>query len=143
MIVNKGGLRMKGLTIGRTASGAGVSPDTIRYYERLGLLPEAERSESGYRLFPEETVRTLRFIKRAQGLGFSLDEIRELLGFRAEGTGCREVRRAARGKVGVIEKKIADLTALREALMQLIRACEEGNGGPCPILAALEKEEEG
>ncbi|NOY53925.1 MAG: heavy metal-responsive transcriptional regulator [Deltaproteobacteria bacterium] len=133
---------MEKLTIGKAARGAGVSTDTIRYYERLGLLPDAGRLESGCRVFPGDVVRTIRFIKRAQRLGFSLDEIRELLAFREEGASCREVRAAALHKMGIIERKIADLSAIRNALKKLISSCEAGNGAVCPILEALEKEEE-
>jgi len=132
---------MDNLTIGKVAKGAGVSPDTIRYYQRLGLLPDAKRLESGYRVFTMEAVRTLRFIKRAQGLGFALDEIRELLAFRRKVASCRDVKRAALRKVEVINNKIRDLSAIRDALTQLVRSCEEGNGAVCPILEALNKEE--
>ncbi len=132
---------MEKLTIGKTAKQAGVSPDTIRYYERLGLLPEAERLESGYRVFTMDVVRTIRFIRRAQDLGFSLDEIRELLAFRDETASCREVRSAALRKVEVVNRKIGDLAAIRDALNELIRSCEEGNGAVCPILQTLNQEE--
>lgn len=133
---------MEKLTVGKAAKRAGVSPDTIRYYERLGLLADAERLESGYRVFSMEAVRTLRFIKRAQGLGFSLDEIRELLAFREETASCREVRNAALRKVELINRKIGDLSAIRDALTQLVRSCEAGDGAVCPILDALDQDKQ-
>ena len=133
---------MERLTVGKAAKLAGVSADTIRYYQRRGLLPDQERLGSGYRVFSAEAVRTLRFIKRTQALGFSLDEIRELLVFRADhGASCREVKEAASRKVEVINKKIRDLSAIRDVLTRLIRSCEQGDGAACPILEALEREE--
>ncbi len=132
---------MEKLTIGRAAERAGVSPDTIRYYQKLRLIPDAERLASGYRVFTLDSVRTLRFIKRAQGLGFSLEEIKELLAFREKSRSCRDVESAATRKVEVITKKIEDLSAIRGALTQLIRSCEEGNGTVCPILETLDREE--
>ncbi len=132
---------MEEWTIGKAAKGAGVSADTIRYYQKIGMLPRGKRLASGYRVFTPEDVWTLRFIKRAQGLGFSLDEIRELLDFREEGASCNDVRSAALRKVDLIEEKIGDLSSIRSALTQLIRSCEEGNGMVCPILEALDQEE--
>ncbi|PIW86049.1 MAG: hypothetical protein COZ95_01300 [Nitrospirae bacterium CG_4_8_14_3_um_filter_50_41] len=133
---------MERLTIGKAAKMAGISTDTIRYYQRLGLLPDAERLESGYRVFTFEAVRVARFIKRAQALGFSLNEIKELIAFRQDsGTSCRDVKNAATRKVAVINKKIEDLSAIRDALSGLIRTCERGGGAVCPILESLDKEE--
>lgn len=134
---------MKPLTVGRVAKMAGVSTDTIRYYQGLGLIPDTERLDSGYRVFTLETVRTIRFIKRSQGLGFSLDEIKELLGFREDsGVSCPDVRSAAARKVEMINRKIEDLSAIKRALTQLIQSCDAGNGAVCPILDSLDRNEE-
>lgn len=134
---------MRSLTIGRLAREAGVNLETVRYYERRGLLPRPPRSESGYRLFPEGSTGRLKFIRRAQELGFSLSEIRELLALRvsrtAKGT---DVRRRAETKIGEIEAKIKSLESMKKTLRKLTRAC--GRCGPiaeCPIIESLEREE--
>ncbi len=133
---------MEKLTVGKVAKMAGVSTDTIRYYQRVGLIPDAERLDSGYRVFALEAVRAIRFIKRAQGLGFSLGEIKELLSFREDGgVSCQDVRNAAARKVEMINQKIEDLSAIQGALTQLIQSCEEGNGTVCPILESLGRDE--
>src|SRR6516225_4443730 len=101
------------LTISRLAQLGGVNLETIRYYEREGLLPKPPRTEAGYRLFPSETARRLRFIKRAQELGFSLGEIRELLTLRMKpGTKREHIRSRAEAKITDIEQKIRTLEAM-------------------------------
>src|SRR6266700_497417 len=108
------------LRIGELAGRGGVNLQTIRYYEREGLLPEPPRLESGYRMFPENTVRRVRFIKRAQELGFTLAEIRELLSLRVERNRSRaEVRALAELKISEIEEKIRTLKAMKRALADL------------------------
>ncbi len=129
------------LTIGKVASQANVSIETVRYYERLGLVPEPPRSESGYRLYDEESVKRLRFIKEAQELGFTLEEIRDLLSLRVDAnTSCAEVRQRAEQKVTEIAGKIRSLQAMQAALEGMIAACVEGGGpsGACPILETIE-----
>ena len=124
------------LTIGRLARAAGVNVETIRYYQRLGLVPEPPRPTGGYRHYPPETVDRIRFIKRAQRLGFTLQEIGELL---ALGDGaCEDVRRRAERKCAQIAAQIRDLQALHRTLEQLITRCREGDGGGgCPIIESI------
>lgn len=128
------------LTIGRVARGAGVNIQTVRYYERRGLLsPEAYR-DSGYRLYSREAVRKLQFIKNAQELGFTLDEIAGLLRLRVgRRTRCEDVRRKAEAKLGQVDEKIARLQSMRRVLERLVRTCRKrGTTDPCPILGSLE-----
>lgn len=133
--------KMASLTIGRLAREAGVNLETVRYYERRGLLAKPPRSASGYRLFPEDAARRLKFIRRAQRLGFSLGEIRELLLLRvAHRTGGAAVRRKAEAKLADIEAKIKTLESMKRTLRKLTKAC--GACGPvsdCPILESLER----
>ena len=131
---------MERLTIGEVAKQAQVGIETLRYYERTGLVASPPRSESNYRLYPQETVRRVQFIKRAQELGFSLREIMELLALRATPeTPCADIRQRALDKITVIEEKIQTLTAMKYALANLVEECS-GNGEiiDCPILAALD-----
>lgn len=132
---------MNGLTIGQVAQTAAVHVETLRYYERRGLLRRPPRSTANYRLYPEEAVRQVRFIKRAQELGFSLREIKELLALRTgRGAGCQEnVRARAIAKVNDIDEKIRTLQAMKKALRPLIEACAERSSvSACPILESLE-----
>lgn len=128
------------LKIGEAARRGGVNLQTIRYYEREGLLPQAPRLASGYRTFGDETVRRVRFIKRAQELGFTLTEIRELLSLRVDAKRDRaEVRALAREKIREMEEKIRTLEAMREALQHLVKKCSgHGPASECPILEALD-----
>jgi len=133
---------MKSLTIGRLAKQAGVNLETVRYYERRGLLPKPPRSASGYRLFPSDAARRLRFIRRAQELGFSLKEIRELLSLRVlRNTTSRDIRARAEAKIADIEAKICSLGSMKKILRKLTGVC---NGcaplAKCPILESLDKE---
>lgn len=130
---------MSTLTIGQVARQAGVGVETIRYYEREGLLEEPDRRESGYRQYGRGVIDRLRFIKNAQGLGFTLREIKELLHIHADEDATRaEVRRRAEEKVAAVEAKIADLQRVRAALAGLIESCDgEGPLDGCPIIAAL------
>jgi len=113
---------------------------TIRYYEREGLLPQPPRLPSGYRVYAEPTVRRLRFIKRAQELGFTLAEIRDLLALRIDHDRDRsEVRAIAEAKVADIEQKIRTLSAMKEALVRLTEHCSgHGPASECPILESLD-----
>ena len=136
-------MKMKPLTIGRLAREAGVNLETVRFYERRGLLPRPPRSASGYRLFPAETARRLRFIRRAQELGFSLAEIRELLSLRISPTAKNsDVRRRAEAKIADINAKMRTLDSMKKILRRLTEAC--GRFSPiaeCPILESLDREE--
>lgn len=130
------------MRIGQVAAEAGVNIDTLRYYERRGLLDAPQRRPSGYREYPPETVQILRFIKRAQDLGFTLNEIEELLKLRRlKGASRPEVRALAEAKVRAIDKKMAQLKAIRDALGVLLEACACGRARSqleCPILEALD-----
>lgn len=131
---------MVNLTIGKVAQGAGVGVETVRFYERKGLLEEPPRNDSGYRQYPHDTIIRLRFIKRAKELGFSLKEIRELFALRNDHHAtCGDVRTQAEAKLRDIEEKIKDLTRMKDALTEL--TCQCSGVGPvntCPILTALE-----
>ncbi len=126
----------KSLTIGRVANEAGVNVETIRYYQRVGILKEPDKPSDGYRIYPELTVDRIRFIKRAQQLGFSLQEIAELLEL---GDGhCDDVRQKAEEKRAIIQQQINDLMKLDETLNELITACQcEGDTLRCPIVETL------
>ena len=130
------------LSIGGLAKQAGVAIDTVRYYERNGLLAPAGRLASGYRRYGAEELKRLRFIRRAKVLGFTLDDIRSLLALSAERDVAR-VRAAAQRKLGDIELRITELERIRSGLRTLIDACP-GHGGSeaCPILNALSQEQE-
>lgn len=132
------------LTISRLARLAGVNLETIRYYEREGLLPRPPRTQSGYRIFPNDAARRLRFIKRAQQLGFSLTEIRELLALQVKpGAKRNEIRARAEAKILDIEQKIKTLTAMKRSLAQLTTQCSGcGPIAACPILESLDHETE-
>jgi MerR family transcriptional regulator, copper efflux regulator len=133
---------MERLTIGEVAKQAQVGIETLRYYERTGLVARPPRSESNYRLYPQETVRRVQFIKRAQELGFSLKEIMELLALRATPeTPCADIRTRALDKITAIEEKIEALNAMKYALAKLVDACSgQGEITDCPILASLDNE---
>ncbi len=128
------------LRTGEVAAQAGVNVQTLRYYERRGLLKEPERRPSGYREYPPDTVRRIRFIKRAQELGFTLTEIEDLLRLRDDQElACAEVRSAAETKMEDIEQKIRQLRAMKRALGVLVATCAtEGSPRHCPILEALD-----
>jgi len=131
------------LTIGSVAKRAGVPIDTIRYYEREGLLPEPLRRASGYRSYNESAIKRLRFIRRAKELGFTLEEIRDLLALSTDRSGgVRAVRKRAEQRLASIDARIAELMRIRAGLQQLIEVCP-GHGDPeqCPILRALADEE--
>ena len=130
------------LTVGGLAKRAGVNLETIRYYEREGLLPEPPRTESGYRIYSPDAIRRVRFIKHAQELGFSLRETRELLALRVDSkTTCADVREKAQGKIAAVEDKIHSLQAIRNALLRLTSACTgRGPVSECPILDSIDSE---
>lgn len=129
---------MDRLTIGKLARQAGVGIDTVRFYERAGLLPRARRADSGYRLYSASDIDRLRFIRRAKTLGFSLEEIGELLNLSA-GTGSRaSVKRLAEHRVADLDQKIRELTAMRDLLAALVRRCTgQGPLKGCPIIEGV------
>lgn len=128
---------------GELADRAGVNAETIRYYEQRGVLPEASRTPAGYRIYNEEDVRRLRFVQRAQDLGFTLSEIAELLDLRDDGGApADDVRRRAQEKLAEVNGKIRDLQQIRDVLSGLVSACREAPAGEaCPILRALDTSE--
>ncbi|RXZ42219.1 Hg(II)-responsive transcriptional regulator [Crenobacter cavernae] len=125
------------LTIGRVAKLAGVNVETIRYYQRRGLLAEPDKPTGGYRRYPAEVVKRLRFIRRAQALGFTLDEVAGLLRL-DEACACAQTRELATHKVALIDQKLAGLTAMRQALADLVGQCDAGQSATdCPIIQVL------
>ena len=127
------------MRIGAAAEQAGVNVQTLRYYERRGLLDGPPRLASGYREFPDEAVRIVRFVKRAQDLGFTLDEVEQLLRLRNEKRRDRvRIRAVAERRVQQIDQKIAELQAMKKALSHLIHCCHEGTSLECPIIEALD-----
>lgn len=130
---------MNALTSGKLAKEAGVNLETIRFYERKSMLPRPPRAASGYRLFPREAIQRIRFIRRAQQLGFTLKEIKELLALSgSRRTDCGAVRARAERKIVEIERKIAALNAMKDALTEISAACG-GNSRAlrCPMLESL------
>ena len=131
-----------GLTIGRLARAADVGIETIRYYQRRNLLPVPDPQDGAFRHYPLGLVDRIRFIKRAQELGFSLDEIGALLQLE-EGANRKAIRRVANDRLDQIRSKIADLQRMENVLTHLIHECEAtGRAQPCPIIAALASEQE-
>jgi MerR family transcriptional regulator, copper efflux regulator len=131
---------MKALLIGQVAEQAGVNLQTVRYYERRGLLPRPDRTAGNYRIYTADAPRRVRFVKRAQELGFTLKEIKELLALRAEPQArCADVYEQAEAKVADIDNKLRDLRAMRKALGKLMAECSgRSPASECPILEALE-----
>jgi len=132
---------MEKFTIGQLAKKANVNLETIRYYERRGLLPEPPRNKSGHRQYSVEEVKRTQFIKRCQALGFSLKEVSELLSLRViPGTTCGDIKARAETKIADVEKRIVDLEKIRKALLRMSSKCiGKGPVGQCPILEELYK----
>lgn len=125
--------------IGQVAAEAGVNVQTLRFYERRGLLAAPARQRSGYRAYPAETVRLVQFIKRAQELGFTLLEVEDLLQLQDDSAAsCSEARTLAEAKLKAIDRKLRDLRAIKRALETLTTTCGNSAGRRCPILDALE-----
>ncbi len=133
---------MKSFTIGQVAKKAHVGLETIRFYEREGLIQNPPRRPSGYRAYPPEVVDRLRFIRTAKDLGFSLKEIGELLSLRVDPVGsCSDIKAIAESKIAVIDDRIRSLQRIRRTLRKLAAACETRRPtGECPILESLSKE---
>ncbi len=132
---------MSDMSIGELAKDTGVNVETVRYYERRGLLAPPQRTRAGYRRFNPEAARQVRFIKRAQSLGFTLKEIHDLLTLRADPeTTCTDVKTRAQAKIEDIDDKLQLLTAMRQTLSNLVDTCDVGQDtGRCPILNSLEE----
>jgi len=131
---------LKSMTIGQVAKRAGVGVETIRFYERQGLLNKPKRRQSGYRVFTADVVARIQFIKKAKQLGFSLREIRDLLHLRVDSRATSaQLKERVDAKIVEIDERLSDLKRMREALAQISRACTgKGPGSESPILDALE-----
>ncbi len=128
---------MNHLTIGRAAKLSGVGVETIRFYERQKLIDQPPKPDSGFRLYPLETVRKVRFIRRSKEIGFTLREIRELLGFYFyTQISCEEVQERAKIKIADMDARIADIKKMKSALQLLVDECGRRDG-KCPILKTL------
>ena len=125
-------------TIGALAKAAGVGVETVRYYQRRGLLPEPARPQGEVRRYGQEDIRRLKFIRSAQAAGFTLNEIAELLELSASDDRAR-ARQLAQARVAALDEKIEELREARNALFGLAAACASKRGGPCPILKAFER----
>jgi MerR family copper efflux transcriptional regulator len=129
---------MRKLTIGKLASAAEVGVDTVRFYERAGLLKRPQRTPAGYRLYVEADASRLRFIRRAKVLGFSLEEVAELLRLNDGGGRRSAVRALARQRLNEIEQKLSELGRMRDTLRQLVHECHgDGSIAGCPIIEAV------
>jgi MerR family mercuric resistance operon transcriptional regulator len=128
------------LTIGRVAAAAGINVETIRYYQRRGLLEEPNKPLGGYRNYPTEMVKRIRFIKRAQALGFTLEDVAGLLQLNNTDA-CATIRELATQKVALIEQKLSQLEAMRDALTKLLRQCNKNlKSSTCPIIEILQRD---
>jgi MerR family copper efflux transcriptional regulator len=134
---------MNGLTIGRLAKQVGLGIETVRFYERQGLIEPPPRTASNYRIYPEEEVTRLKFIKRAKNLGFTLNEIKELMFIRHDPHATKaDIKNRTLEKIDDIKKKISDLTRIQKALEHLASSCEgHGSLDGCPILDALDSDD--
>jgi MerR family mercuric resistance operon transcriptional regulator len=138
--IKEKGEKMPKLTISRVATEGGVNVETVRYYQRRGLLEEPAKPDGGYRNYPKEIVKRIRFIKRAQALGFTLEEVAELLQLDVA-DGCANSCDLAERKLTVIDQKIAELAAMRRALAKLMAQCDKkGRQGACPMIKSLQRE---
>lgn len=131
---------MNGLTIGKVAKGAGLGIETVRFYEREGLINPPDRTASNYRIYPQRDILRLHFIKRAKSLGFTLKEIKDLLSLRHDPQATKaDVKQQTETKIADIEQKISDLTRIKDILKSLDNSCDgHGPTSDCPILDALE-----
>ena len=126
------------MDIGRASRASGVSVKMIRHYEAIGLLPKVTRTLANYRVYGENDVHTLRFIRRARALGFSIDEIKQLLGlWRNKGRSSAAVRKIAGRQLEALKRKLAELQGMVDTLEHLVRHCRDGHRPDCPILEDL------
>jgi MerR family transcriptional regulator, mercuric resistance operon regulatory protein len=135
------GLGRAALAIGELSRRTGVNIETIRYYERINMMPHPPRTNSGRRVYGEVETRTLAFIRRARQLGFTLDEIRALLALSAKHgrEACAEVRELAADHLEDVRAKIADLRAMARVLADAVRRCDEGESARCPLIDSLSR----
>lgn len=127
------------MNIGQAAKTSGLSAKMIRYYESINLLPVAHRTDAGYRLYRQDDLHTLAFIKRSRDLGFSLEEVGKLLTlWQDRGRASADVKSLARQHVTGLNQKIAEMTALRDTLQDLVEHCQGNDRPDCPILKDLE-----
>ena len=128
------------MRIGELATAAGVNIQTLRYYERRRLLPAARRRNSGYREYAPDAVELVRFVKQSQALGFTLTEIKELIGLRNHAPSCSEVRSVAAAKISEMDEKILQLSSIRDSLRTLVKSCIHSESSErCAIIEALDK----
>lgn len=127
------------LSIGQLSRRAGVHIETIRYYEKIGLLPAPPRTEGGHRLYAGDHRKRLSFIRRSRELGFTLDEIRNLLGLVEGGYTCGEVQGAALAHLEIVRSKIADLRRMERTLAETAARCQGGTTPDCPIIEVLSR----
>jgi Cu(I)-responsive transcriptional regulator len=126
------------MRIGELARATGTKAETIRYYEREGILPSADRTDSNYRDYSEEHLATLRFVRRARQLGFSMAQVRELLALSDDSDKpCEDVDELVRGQLAEVDRKITDLSALRDQLGQMLQACQADRIAECRIVESL------
>lgn len=130
------------LSIGQVAKQTGITVETVRFYEKQGLIDAPRRSQSGYRQYPQDTIKRVRFIQNAKEVGFTLKDIAELLALRQEpGTSCADIQQRATLKIDEVDQKIRDLNRIRNALARMITKCSETGGlSQCPILEELDEE---
>ncbi len=132
------------MNIGEAAKASGVSAKMIRHYESVGLFPEPARTESGYRQYGEKEVGTLRFIRHSRDLGFSIEQIRELLGlWQNRKRPSRQVRALAQAHIEELEEKLEDLRAMKATLEHLVQCCHGDERPDCPIIDTLARDEPG
>ena len=126
------------MRIGELAKATGTKAETIRYYEREGILPAADRTDSNYRDYSDEHLATLIFVRRARALGFTMAQVRELLALSDhEDKPCRDVDQLVQRQLGEVTRKIADLTALQDELQHMLRSCQADRIGECRIVESL------
>ena len=130
------------LNIGETAKASGVSAKMIRHYEKVGLFPEAQRTEAGYRQYTDREVSTLRFIRQSRDLGFSIDQIRELLGlWQDKRRPSRQVKALAQAHLQELDAKLEELSAMKATLAHLVNHCHGDDRPDCPIVEGLANED--
>jgi MerR family transcriptional regulator, mercuric resistance operon regulatory protein len=133
--------KVRGLTIGQLAKSAGVNRETVRYYERIGLIDRPPRTEGGHRVYDQQAAKQLAFVRRARDLGFGISDIRALLTLAAPGrNSCAEVKRVASAHLVNVQIKLADLAKLEAILSTTVAQCGENASPDCPVLDMLDSE---